>query len=255
MLPQILIQDKESVDILHKEIMKIYSCISFFSNYLCPIFKIEPKIADDIMIELFSDKEIANLCAIRCITQFNEEFFLKLKTSEGYVAAPGTILNGAILYLLIRYFKLENIFESGTASGFYSNFIVCALQKNNAGHLDTVDLLLDGVGESIIWKDSSFLTVYKQTNSINFLREKNEKKQYYDLYSHDSQHVFTHMFSELKEFKKCDKNHFFCFFDDQRIENFWNKCIKMKLFDRSDYDVRFTETEEQLGGFLQYVKR
>lgn len=255
MLPQILIQDKESADIIHKEITIIYNSISFFTDYFCTLFKMDRKIAGDLLIELFENKEISNLCTIRCVSYLNEQFFLKLKTSEGYIAAPGTVLNAALLYLLVRYFKLKNVFESGTASGFYSNFIVYALQKNGDGHLDTVDLLSDGVGESIIWKDSPFLTIHKQTNSINFLREKNQQQQYYDLYSHDSQHVFTHMFSELREFKKCDKDRFLCFFDDQRTENFWDRCIKMKLFDRSDYDVRFTEAAEQLGGFLQYVKR
>lgn len=252
-IPKITFKDQQSLDIFKKEFNTIQKIIDEFLIPFCSAFSIHQEKAKQLIDELFSDKEIINYCIIRSIGNLNEQFFLKMKTYEGYIAAPGTILNAVFLYVLIRYFNLKNVFESGTASGFYSTFLLAAVEKNG-GHLDTVDLLSgDGVGENILrFETTKCLSMFKGQDSLAFLKEKNICDEHYDLYCHDSTHTFSHMLRELCEFKKCGKESFFCFFDDQKSENFWQRCISMKLFEKKQYNIEFTNETEQLGGFLRY---
>jgi len=68
------------------------------------------------------------------------------------------------------------------------------------------------------------------------------------------------MLKELYEFKKCRRDLFYVFFDDEREEDFWNRSVSLRLFDRRGYDVRYISGRESrlcghLGGFIQYKKK
>lgn len=253
-IPTIYFKDQNSVDIYKKEFDVIQGTINRYLVKLCSAFNIEESKAGELLEELFSKLEILNFCKIRSIGNLNSDFFLKMTTYEGFPAAPGTILNAAFLYILIRYFNLKNVFEAGTASGFYSTFLLLAVEQTG-GHLDTVDLLTgDGVGENILYPNSKCFSLFKGQDSISFLKEKNAKGVHYDLYCHDSTHRFPHMLKELSEFKKCKKDSFFCFFDDQRSDNFWQRCIDTKLFNKSGYNIKFTNEDAELGGFIKYER-
>ena len=254
-MPLVRMSDENTKKIVQNEIDTISRIIGYYVKSFCAAFEAKEETVVSLIDELFKNTDVMNYCLLRSIEDTNAKCFQTMKTLEDYVAAPGTILNGAFLYVVIRYFKLKNIFESGTASGFYTSFLLAALIKNGADfNLDTVDLLsLDDVGKNILF-DSPNVHVYKATNSLDFLKAKNDKKEFYDLYCHDSQHTFNHMLKELTRFKKCEKDLYFCFFDDQRSQDFWSRCIKMGLFWKEGYQANLTNEPEQLGGFLQYKK-
>lgn len=254
-IPTIDLKTKESVSIRQKEFdITLQIIINFLTVVICPIFNITVSSGTKILDELFCNQEILNYCTIRFIEPLNKKFFLTITSHEGYLATPGTILNAAIIYVLIRHFKLKDIFEAGTATGFYSSFLLLAAIKND-GHLTTCDLVgYPALGSMILNSNSSHLTVLKQTDSIDYLKQRNKDKKFFDFYVHDSEHTFEHMFKELYEFKKCEKDLFFCFFDDQRSDNFWNRCITNNLFKKQNYDIKFTNEEKQLGGFINYAK-
>lgn len=254
-IPQVKLLTQEMIRVSQREFDIIQKVIGDFLPKFCSVFKISISSAQTLLNELFNDKTVLNYCTIRFVPPLNQEFFLKITSHEGYLAAPGTILNSAYLYILIRHFGLKNLFEAGTATGFYSSFLLLAAIKNG-GHLTTCDLIgTPDVGSMILNSDSPHLSVLKQTDSLEYLKTQNKKKNFFDLYVHDSQHTFSHMLKELYQFKKCEKDSFFCFFDDQRSEDFWSRCVKMRFFDKQNYDIGFTNEEEQLGGFLHYVKK
>ena len=254
-IPTIKPKTKGDEECIKREMDAIYGIIADHLDIFCSKLKVPIDKAKNYIEELFSNHDILNHCLARSIGVISEKFFLKLKTHEGFVAAPGTIMNSALLYVLIRNFDLKKVFEAGTAQGFCASFLLLAAIKNG-GHVDTVDLLNDSeVGKSILYDYSPSLTVHRGVNSTTFLREKNNNRQYYDLYCHDSTHTFSHMMRELCEFKKCEKDLFFVFFDDQHSDDFWNRCIKTNLFNKSGYDVMFTDSTRQLGGFLCYRKK
>jgi hypothetical protein len=67
------------------------------------------------------------------------------------------------------------------------------------------------------------------------------------------------MLKELIEFKKCDRDSFFMYFDDQDAENFWKKTLSMGGIKKQGYDVKYISGHESrlrghLGGFLKYDK-
>ena len=252
-IPIVQIKGDKTKELIQGELDVIVRIISYFIGPFSKAFEIEMKVVEDYVNEALADKKILNYCIIRSVEDTNIQFFQTIKTYENYVAAPGTILNAVFLYVLIRHFKLKSIFESGTASGFYTSFLVAAAIKNGGDfNIDTVDILpVDDIGKNILF-DSPNIHVHKGTNSLDFLKDKNEKKLFYDLYCHDSQHTFNHMMKELIQFKKCEKDCWYSFYDDQRSENFWNRCISMKLFDKPGYSIKLTNEETQLGGFLEY---
>jgi hypothetical protein len=79
------------------------------------------------------------------------------------------------------------------------------------------------------------------------------------LYSHDSLHTFKHMFLELQEFKQSTSDEFYVFIDDEKSDEFWNKCLQTGAFKKNGYEFMYISGKESrlnghLGGFLKYKK-
>ena len=81
----------------------------------------------------------------------------------------------------------------------------------------------------------------------------------YDLCVHDSLHTKFHMIKELLYFKKTNKEKFLIFFDDQNSESFWDYCFRLKLYEKTGFNVKWADGNNcapngHLGGFLKFEK-
>src|SRR3990167_2314905 len=188
---------------------------------------------------------------------------------EKYV--EGEIKKDELLVPLIA--RRQNNFdwkvETGVAGGFYTLFMLAALKKNYPAKLVSLELSdekdevgklvpeelrlpFDGISGWDLRMGASSLEYFKTLKSLGA----GHKAQ---LYSHDSLHTMEFMTKELLEFKQSQSNHFIVFFDDQMSESFWDRCLKMKLFDKKGFDVKCVSGQESrlrghLGGFIQYKK-
>jgi len=200
------------------------------------------------------------------IARRQNNFDWKVETRLG---GAGTTLNGCVLYSLIRHFDMGTVIETGVAGGFYTLFMLAALKKNYPAKLVSLELSdekdevgklvpeelrlpFDGISGWDLRMGASSLEYFKTLKSLGA----GHKAQ---LYSHDSLHTMEFMTKELLEFKQSQSNHFIVFFDDQMSESFWDRCLKMKLFDKKGFDVKCVSGQESrlrghLGGFIQYKK-
>lgn len=189
-------------------------------------------------------------------------------TTETPLGGAGTTLNACILYSLIRHHKIFSVLETGVSGGYYSSFMLSALKKNRKYYIPEICLLVslelsndkNKVGKLIPenLKENWFL--HSGINSLEKLEQyKNNNGFKYQLYSHDSLHTMSHMLKELKYFQQCKEDKFFIFIDDEKSDNFWNKCLQINAFKKEGYKLKYISgTESRLkghmGGFIQYVK-
>ena len=200
------------------------------------------------------------------IERRQNNFDWKVETPLG---GPGTSLNSCVLYSLIRHFDMGTVIETGVASGFCTLFMLAALKKNYPAKLVSLELSddkkevgklvpqelrlpFDGASGWDLRMGASSLEYFKTLKSLGG----NHKAQ---LYSHDSCHTMEFMTKELLEFKQSASDHFIIFFDDQMSENFWDRSLKMKLFDKKGFEVKWISGAESrlrghLGGFVQYKR-
>lgn len=200
------------------------------------------------------------------IERRQNNFDWKIETPLG---GPGTSLNSCILYSLIRHFDMDNVLETGVAGGFYTLFILAALKKNYPAKLISLELSDDKseVGKLVPqelrlpFDGISGWDLRMGTNSLEYFKilKSLGAEHKAQLYLHDSLHTFSHMVKELLEFKQSQSNHFIVFFDDQISEDFWNRCLKMKLFEKKGFDVKWISGQEcrlksHLGGFISFKR-
>lgn len=203
---------------------------------------------------------------IPLIERRQNNFDWKIETKLG---GAGTTLNSYVLYCLIRHFDVGSVIETGVAGGFYTLFMLSALKKNYPAKLISLELSddkkevgklvpeelrlpFDGVSGWDLRMGTSSLEYFKTLKSLGGSHKAR-------LYSHDSLHTFSHMVKELIEFKQSESNHFIVFFDDQMSEDFWNRALKMKLFEKKGFDVKWISGAESrlnghLGGFIQFKR-
>lgn len=200
------------------------------------------------------------------INRRQNNFDWKIETKLG---GPGTTLNACILYSLIRHFDIGSVLETGVAGGFYTTFILAALKKNYPAKLISLELSDDEkeVGKLIPqelrtpfdgasgWDLRMGVSSLEYFKTLKFLRASHFSK----MYCHDSLHTQSHMVKELLEFKQSSLKHFVVFFDDERSEDFWNRSVQMKLFEKKGFDVKYISGAESrlrahMGGFIQYTK-
>lgn len=186
---------------------------------------------------------------------------------ETPLGGAGTTLNGCVLYCLIRYFDMCSVIETGVSGGYYTSFMLAALNENNYhGQLLSLELSDNKkevgklvpkfkLNEGVDWK----LDLGK--SSLEHFKEWKEKgiNHAADLYSHDSLHTMSHMIKELNEFKESKSEKFFIFIDDEKSDNFWERCWAIGAFNKPGYVARGISGVESrlnghLGGFLYYVK-
>lgn len=219
------------------------------------------------LFEKYIENEVEkNDLLVPLIERRQNNFDWKIETKLG---GPGTTLNAYILYALIRHFDMGNVLETGVAGGFYTTFMLAALKKNYPGRLISLELSddekevgklipkelrtpLDGASGWDLRMGASSLEYFK---TLKFLRTTHHA----GLYSHDSLHTFSHMTKELLEFKQSSSKHFIVFFDDQMSDDFWNRSLKMKLFEKKGFEVKWISGSESrlrghIGGFIQYKR-
>lgn len=186
------------------------------------------------------------------------------------LGGPGTVLNGMVLYSLIRHYDMCDVLETGVAGGLYTGFLLAGLETNNwedNGVLTSLEISDDMEKVACLLPDglrNAKVDWYLKTgrSSLEYfvdLRQRNLKHAA-DLYSHDSLHTMSHMLKELIEFKKSASDKFIVFIDDEKSEDFWNKSLSGGFFNKSGYDVRYISGQESrlnghLGGFVQFIKR
>jgi len=178
------------------------------------------------------------------------------------LGGPGTSLNGIVLYCIIRHYRLLCATETGVSGGFYSALMLAALSKNFE-EIDYYSALTsfeisddkEKIGKLVPEKLKQAWDLRTGTDSLEMLDGRVNE----DLYCHDSLHTYKHMLAELQEFKKCEGDRFFIYIDDQDTDDFWRRCLYLKLFDKKGYNVKYISGSESrlsghLGGFIKYEK-
>lgn len=182
---------------------------------------------------------------------------------ETPLGGAGTTLNGCVLYSLVRYYNLVNVLETGVSGGYYSSFILAAL---NAGKDLDISILtsleissdLNEVGKLVPLKlKNQHWDLKTGKSSLEYFKK---PELIHHLYCHDSLHTMSHMLKELSEFKKCNFDRFFVFIDDEKSDNFWQRCIDTGAFKKPEYDVKYISGNESrlqghLGGFIKYERQ
>lgn len=174
------------------------------------------------------------------------------------LGGPGTILNGCVLYSLVRHYGLSSVLETGVSGGFYTSFLLAAL-KQSSGRLVSLELSDDKkeVGKLVPWKDYEGWHLIDGVDSIaHMIKNPPTTTQ---MCCHDSLHTMSHMLKELMLFKKCALNESFIYFDDQNSDNFWQRCLDTNAFQKPGYTIKYisgneSRLEGHLGGFIKYEK-
>lgn len=205
--------------------------------------------------EILKNKDLVELIGTRNNMQDWRE--------ETPLGGPGTVLNGVVLYSLIRHYELFLAVETGVSGGFYTCFLLEAISRQG-GCLRSIELSDDKteVAKLVpkVWFKRPIWHLETGTNSLDSLRnEGDDYNRIFHLYCHDSLHTMSHMLQELMEFKKCKNERFFVYIDDQDADLFWRKCIASGAFNKPGYDVKYISGNESrlnghLGGFLKYEK-
>jgi hypothetical protein len=187
------------------------------------------------------------------------------------VATPnggaGTTLNACVLYSLIRHYLMSFVIETGVSGGFYTAFMLAALNMNNYhGILESIELSTDKkeigklvpkfkLNEGVDWNLTLGKSSLDYFEDMKFMRVCHNA----ELYCHDSLHTYSHMLKELNHFKQSVCSDFFIYIDDQDSEMFWKRCIQSRMFLKLGYSVKYISGNESrlqghLGGFLHYKK-
>lgn len=211
--------------------------------------------------EIKLNKDLMSLIHTR-----QDNFDWKKETPLG---GAGTTLNAIILYCLIRNHNMNEIIETGVSGGYYTSFILTALQKNEPSverPIYVASLEISDEEEKIGKLIPESVKNFEFPHKWDFRKGKSSlyffekfKKHSAQLYSHDSLHTLKHMLLEFNEFKKSISNEFYVFIDDEKSENFWNWCIDKGQFKKSGFVVKYISGQESrlrghLGGFLKFQK-
>ncbi len=173
------------------------------------------------------------------------------------LGGPGTVLNGCILYSLVNHYNISSALETGVSGGFYTAFLLNSLKKTK-GKLTSLELAdSDEVGKLITKPWPKHWDLQKGQDSLQYLQNNNVQA---DLYCHDSLHTLGHMLKELIFFKRCNKDRFFIYIDDQNADNFWNFAKNTNAFYKVGYDLKYISGAESrlkghVGGFLKYERK
>lgn len=211
------------------------------------------EIKEDLFQKYCKGEILKNTDLLNSISVRNKMKDLRKETPLG---GPGTVLNGIVLYSLIRHYGLHSVLETGVSGGFYSTFLLAAIDKN--GVLVSVEkeqgkevgkLIPESLREKWILKDG--------TDSLKWLKNRVGIEYSFTLYCHDSLHTMSHMLQELIAFKECAMPRFFIYIDDQDADMFWKRCIASGAFNKPGYDVKYIDgkgsrLKGHLGGFLKY---
>lgn len=220
-------------------------------------FEIEEDLFEKFFPEIISDTDLKRMIDER--QNFGDW------TQKTPLGGPGTSLNAIVLYCLVRHYRINRALETGVSGGFYTTFLLQSLDKSNGdeSELRSIDLSSDAreVGKLIPEEKRTAVTYFDLIlgeDSLEHMRNKLPHRSF-QLYCHDSLHEYPHMLAELQEFKKCELDQFFVYIDDQNSDDFWQRCLYLKLFNKPGYDIKCISGNESrlkghLGGFVKYEK-
>ena len=114
-------------------------------------------------------------------------------------------LRGPLLYVIMRVIKPQIIVETGVASGASTAFLLKALEKNNSGHLHSIDILAIPGNDTMVrlpagkkpgWLVSDNLKsrwTYHEGKSSVILKPLLDELKQVDVFIHDSEHTYENM--------------------------------------------------------------
>ncbi len=175
----------------------------------------------------------------------NSKFIDKLTTKldpysniqTGSMMSP---LRGPMLYVMMRVIQPKIIVETGVASGASSSFLLKALQKNNSGHLHSIDLPASPENDPDVrlpeYKKPGWLVddelkdrwTYHEGKSSDLLKPLLEKLSNIDMFIHDSLHTYENMKFEYTTAWPYIKNNGFLASDDIKWNPAFLELIKEK---------------------------
>lgn len=141
-------------------------------------------------------------------TEFMKEIITKSNIRRGFFDFSAfSVLRAPTLYVLCRISKPEVVIETGVADGFSSAFILRALEKNQKGHLYSIDLPNQpgqGLGNN---KQTGWLVPeeFKHRWSLIFGSSQNKLPALLqdlgkiDIFFHDSDHSYQNMMFEFNQ--------------------------------------------------------
>ena len=240
--------------------MSVLEIIKIGLEDIANIFEIK----ENLYKKYIEDEVLKNKLLIPLIEKRDNNFDWMKETPLG---GAGTTLNACVLYCLIRNFDMNHVIETGVSGGYYTSFMLAALNKNNYhGTLDSLEISDDKeqvaklvpkfqLNEGIDWN------LIMGHSSLEFFKELKNKniKHAAELYSHDSLHTMSHMLKELKEFKESVADRFFIFIDDEKSDNFWSRCLQTTAFKKDGYNIQYisgatSRLSGHLGGFIEFKK-
>ena len=114
-------------------------------------------------------------------------------------------LRGPLLYVVMRVIKPKIIVETGVASGASTSFLLKALEKNNSGHLHSIDIPAIPGNDTMVrlppgkkpgWLVSDKLRTrwtYHEGKSSDILKPLLDELKQIDVFIHDSEHTYENM--------------------------------------------------------------
>jgi hypothetical protein len=168
--------------------------------------------------------KIATLCNIQSkeLKKFHSEFQKNNELVEHITTSLNEFKNSgafnptfqSIIYSLIRYFKPENIVETGVANGVSSTIILTAINLNKKGKLNSIDLPVKQWENSEYRKEDKVRVknevgwivpanlrnnwVLKLGSSREELPKLFQKIEKCNIFFHDSEHSYENMLFEFK---------------------------------------------------------
>lgn len=110
-----------------------------------------------------------------------------------------SVLKAPTLYVICRITSPRIVVETGVSEGFSSAFILKAMEKNNYGHLYSIDLP-DKISKPTGWLVEDELR-YRWTLIVGSSKDKLfpllESLNIIDIFIHDSDHSYTNMIFEF----------------------------------------------------------
>ncbi|MDP2939853.1 MAG: class I SAM-dependent methyltransferase [Candidatus Omnitrophota bacterium] len=222
--------------------MNILVSIFRLSAYLHSSFFYKRKVASILGHSL---KEINLIYKEVSSSQWFKEIAQKKNIKQGlFDFSMLSPLRAQTLYVLCRIAKPEIVVETGVSEGFSSTFILQALEKNNKGHLYSIDLP-NQPGQKLPENKTTGWLIPEDLKKrwmliLGSSREKlsallNDLKNI-DIFFHDSDHSYENMMFEFESAKSYLKSGGFLLSDDITDNNSFrdfcnfNKCNYVRLF-------------------------
>jgi hypothetical protein len=229
-------------------------------------------IKENLYKKYVEEEILKNDCLLHLLHLRNDNFDWVKETPLG---GAGTSLNGIVLYCLIRLKNMDYVIETGVSGGYYTTFMIEALHATRkwpilvsleiSSNMKEVGKLIpqNTINKTIpnSHNDDVDWNLVTGKSSLDYFSDLKLSKSTHHagLYSHDSLHTMAHMLKELNEFKQSVSDEFYVFIDDEKSDNFWDRCLQTGAFKKQGYVYSYISGKESrlnghLGGFIKYNK-